>query len=105
MPVVENSLAKLLARCLLVELVSSQQKRHLLVCLIKPFVPSPNTTIKTQNQIFLRKCIMPETFEALINPLLLDVPFLYPLKISGNLRFSDILRGYKKGTPGSNGFI
>ena len=28
--------------------------------------------------------------------------FLYPLKRSENLWFSDVFRGYKKGTPSSN---
>ena len=30
------------------------------------------------------------------------VPFLYPLKVSENLGFSDVFRGYKQGTLGSN---
>ena len=30
-------------------------------------------------------------------------PFLYPLKTSENLRFSDVFGWYKMGTPGSNG--
>ena len=29
---------------------------------------------------------------------LFNVPFLYPLKMSENQRFSDIFRGYKNGT-------
>ena len=33
-----------------------------------------------------------------INPFQANVPFLYPLKISENQRFSDVFRGYKKGT-------
>ena len=37
-----------------------------------------------------------------LNPLLAGVPLIYPLKTSENLRFS-VLRGYKKGTPSSNG--
>ena len=37
----------------------------------------------------------------LLNPLLPGVPFLYTLKTSENLRFSDIFRGYKKEAPGS----
>ena len=40
-----------------------------------------------------------------MNPLLPGVPFLYPLKISENRKFPDILRGYKKGTSRSNGLI
>ena len=37
-----------------------------------------------------------------VNPLLLSVPFLYPLKTSENLRFA-VFRVYKMGKPGSNG--
>ena len=33
-----------------------------------------------------------------VDPLCPSVPFLYPLKISENQRFSDIFMGYKKGT-------
>ena len=40
-----------------------------------------------------------------VNMLLPSVPFLYPLKTSGNLRFSDVFRGYKKGTLGTNGLM
>ena len=32
-----------------------------------------------------------------------DIPFLYLLKTSENLRFCDVFRGYKRGTPGSSG--
>ena len=31
------------------------------------------------------------------------IPFLYLLKTSENLRFCDVFRGYKRGTPGSSG--
>ena len=34
----------------------------------------------------------------LINPFQANVPFLYPLKTSENLWFSDVFRGYRKGT-------
>ena len=37
--------------------------------------------------------------------LLPGVPFLYSLKTSENLLFSDVLWGHKQGAPGSNGFI
>ena len=33
-----------------------------------------------------------------INPFQANVPFLYPLKMSENQRFSDVFRRYKKGT-------
>ena len=39
----------------------------------------------------------------LFNRLLPVVPFSYPLKASGNRRFSDIFRRYKKESWGSNG--
>ena len=32
-----------------------------------------------------------------------SLPFLYPLKISENQRFSDIFKGYKKGALGRKG--
>ena len=38
-----------------------------------------------------------------LNPLVPRVPFLYPLKTSENHRFSDVFRGYKIGTRGTNG--
>ena len=37
------------------------------------------------------------------NPLLSGFAFLYPLKTSENLWFSDAFAKYKEGTPGSNG--
>ena len=38
-----------------------------------------------------------------INPLLPGVLFFYSLKTSEKHRFSDVLRGYKNRTQGSNG--
>ena len=40
-----------------------------------------------------------------INPFPTNVPLLYPLRTSKNLRFSDIFRGYKSGTLAENGLI
>ena len=40
-----------------------------------------------------------------INPFSTNVPLLYPLKSSENLRFSDIFRAYKSGTLVENGLI
>ena len=40
--------------------------------------------------------------QQIINPLLPGVPFLYPMKTSKNRSFSNVFRGYKKGS-GSNG--
>ena len=40
-----------------------------------------------------------------INPFSTNVPLLYPLRTSKNLRFSDIFRGYKSGTLAENGLI
>ena len=40
-----------------------------------------------------------------INPFFTSVPFLYPLKTSENLWFSDVFRGCKKGTYWRNGLI
>ena len=39
------------------------------------------------------------------NPFLTNVPLLYPLKISENRRFSDVLRGYRSGTLVANELI
>ena len=36
--------------------------------------------------------------EILFNPFSTNVPLLYPLKTSENLRFSDVFRGYRSGT-------
>ena len=38
-----------------------------------------------------------------LNPFQANVPYLYPLKTSGNLWFSDVFRGYRKGTLAWNG--
>ena len=38
----------------------------------------------------------------LLSPLQPGVAFLYSLKTSENLRFSDVFRGYRKATPGCN---
>ena len=38
-----------------------------------------------------------------INPFSTNVPLLYPLKTSENLRFSDVFRGYRSGTLVKNG--
>ena len=40
-----------------------------------------------------------------LNPLLPGGPFLYHLKTSENLRFSDVSRWYKMETPGRNGLL
>ena len=40
-----------------------------------------------------------------INTFKANVPFLNPLKTSGNQRFSDIFRVYRNGTSGGNGLI
>ena len=39
------------------------------------------------------------------NPFQANVPFLYPLKTSENLWFSEVFRGYRKGTLAWNGLI
>ena len=39
---------------------------------------------------------------ALEKPITAGVHFLYPLKTSESLRFSDVFSGYKLGTPASN---
>ena len=68
---------------------------------------------KTQNKFFLviikqePLLLGPVLFQTaeILNPLYSDVAFLYPLKISENLKFSDVFRGYRKATPGYNGLI
>ena len=39
----------------------------------------------------------------MINPFSINVPLLYPLKTSENLRFSDVFRGYRSRTLFENG--
>ena len=43
--------------------------------------------------------------DLLFNPFSTNVPPLYPLKTSENLRFFDVLRGYRSGTLVENGLI
>ena len=43
--------------------------------------------------------------QGMINPLQPGVAFLYPVKTSRTLKFSDIFREYRKATPGCNGLI
>ena len=44
-------------------------------------------------------CLFYLTWECfLFNPFQANVPFLCPMKTSENQRFSDVFRGYKKGT-------
>ena len=43
--------------------------------------------------------------EEFINPFLPNIPILYSLKTSENLWFSDVFRGYKMGTLGTNRLI
>ena len=40
-----------------------------------------------------------------VNPFSTNIPFLYPLKASENLWFSNIFRGYKSGTLVENGLM
>ena len=42
-------------------------------------------------------------WRAKLNPFVPKAPFLYPLKTSKNLRFSDVFRGQRKGALGTNG--
>ena len=58
--------------------------------------------LRLSNKNLLR---LTDDFRLILNTLLPDVPLLYPLKASENLRFSDVFMEYKKGTPGSNGLI
>ena len=46
----------------------------------------------------LRKKVLSQSSFHLINPFYANVPFLYPLKTSENLWFSDVFRGYRNGT-------
>ena len=47
--------------------------------------------------------ITPQIFPTLFNPYSPSVTFLYPLKTSENLRFSDVFRGYRNVTLGEYG--
>ena len=40
-----------------------------------------------------------------INPFLINIPLLYPLKTSKKQRFSDVFRGYRSGTLVENGVV
>ena len=40
-----------------------------------------------------------------VNPFSTNVPLLYSLKTSENLRFSDVFRGYRSGTLVENGLM
>ena len=55
----------------------------------------------------MKKCslLVHYLFRGLFNPLMSSVTFLYPLKTSENLRFSDVFKGYKNVTLDINGLI
>ena len=61
-----------------------------------------NETPSITKNIFENKSSQCSTF-IFLKPLLPNAPFLYPMKTSENLRFSNVFRGYKKGISGSNG--
>ena len=82
------------------------------VCLIVFTFTAAVHVGNSRNVSLLEKCkgvfralphIYDETFAKKINPLQANVPFLYPLKTSENQKFSDIFRGYRKGTLAWNG--
>ena len=55
--------------------------------------------------IFVLNSVKHEFFSvSIVKPLMLSA-FLYPLEASENRMFSDVFRGYKKGTSSSNGLI
>ena len=46
------------------------------------------------------KRTMMTNLAVMINPVCVDITFLYPVKTSENQSFSDVLRGYRKRTMG-----
>ena len=51
------------------------------------------------SKAFYLFCVVLESFKTIcINSISTNVPLLYPLKTSENLRFSDVYGGYKSGT-------
>ena len=46
----------------------------------------------------IKVAVYPCLYTYKVNPSHGNVPFLYPLKTSGNQRFSDVFRGYRNGT-------
>ena len=51
------------------------------------------------------ECFVTLLFYYFINPIYSNSPFLYPLKTSGNQRFSDFFRGCRNGILGENGLF
>ena len=49
--------------------------------------------------------VLRRKFATLINPFSINVPFIYPLETSENLRYSDVFRTYRSGTLVENGLI
>ena len=56
-----------------------------------------------ENLIFFEKNYRWHIFSNGFNPFSTNVPLLYPLKTSENIRFSDVFRGYRSGTLVENG--
>ena len=50
----------------------------------------------------VKRCFLLNTF---LKTFYINVPFLYPLKTSENLRFCDVFRGYRNGTLAQKGLI
>ena len=61
--------------------------------------PSVNSSFSSANMPFLNDILFnfssSSSDKSLLNPFSANVPLLYPLKTSENLRFSDVFRGYR----------
>ena len=67
---------------------------------MKSFNPKPQLCLSIYNLLFPSSINVPR-----INPFVPSAPFLYPLKTSETVRFSDVFRGQRKGALGTNGLI
>ena len=69
-----------------------------------PFFPhSFHAVIVAYNSLYQK--VLRRKFATLINPFSINVPFLYPLETSENLRYSEVFRRYRSGTLVENGLI
>ena len=69
---------------------------------------TPNTNsfhavIVAYNSLYQK--VLRRKFVTMINPFSINVPFLYPLETSENLRYSEVFRRYRSGTLVENGLI
>ena len=68
-----------------------------------PTTNSFHVVIVAYNLLYQK--VLRRKFATLINPFSINVPFLYPLETSENLRYSEVFRRYRSGTLVENGLI